>query len=161
MPDSPDTGASLSQLRSRAARNRWAPRQQAVQAVVPDPELTTKERNEQRLIEVTDDATNAYNAILAKPRGMLPMATKPGVENRRKNVNRSLPQIKRMCHTLYGDSLVTPKFWQEYFQEVAKDDFKSGRRRPSGEHADWLPSFEYLTRPKIMVEVFEKALSRG
>lgn len=169
--------SSLSQTRRRAARWRsieitelviTAPAQLTL---IPDPpkpkqpttaekKAMTKERMEQRLIEVTDDAIAAYNDILGKPHGYLPKVTKIGIETRRANVKRVVDVAKRICTTLYGDSVITPTFWTQYFTECKHDPFKSGRGEYKNGHENWTPDFEYLTRPKIMTDVFEKAVSK-
>lgn len=108
---------------------------------------------------ITEDAIAAYNAILAMPHGVLSKVTHIGIENRRKEVARSIAMARRMCEQLYGDPTVTRRFWEQYFGEVDKDDFKSGRMMGGNGHDTWRPGFEYLTRPTIMLTVFENAVS--
>lgn len=172
MTDDPSKGATLSQIRRRASR--W---QAAAEVIVPEyrppvqltlvpdvPKPTTakkaamkKEHAEQRVITITDEAVAAYNAILAKPNGLLPRATTAGIGERRKNVQRCIDVVKRICGELYGDTVITATFWDQYFGECTKDRFLSG----NGEYVpeDWRPDFEYLTRPKTVVRTFEKAMA--
>lgn len=174
MTDAPSKGASLSQVRRRAAR--WTGVEVAEIEAPPPVQLTlvpaapaptpatkramTKEAKEQRLIEITDEAIAVYNELLAKPHGRLPKATRTGIEAHRKNVNRSVPVIKRICGELYGDTTIVERFWRQYFTEIKNDPFKSGNGSYSQGHENWTPTFEYLTRPAIVIEMFEKAVSR-
>lgn len=123
----------------------------------PKPEKPDKE---QRLAEVTDDAVAAYNAILAKPHGKLPVVTSISIERRRDEVKRSVRAISRICDELYGESIISPKFWEQYFTECKRDDFLSGYGGYSEQHKNWTPDFEYLTREKTVTKVFERAMSR-
>lgn len=118
-----------------------------------------EEARAQRIAQITQDATEAYNRILARPNGLLPQATPVGDMERRKNVTRCIKQASAICQHQFGDPKVTPHFWDRYFHEVDKDDFMAGRGQYSGRHNNWKPSFEYLTRPKTMIDVFEKAVS--
>lgn len=116
---------------------------------------------ERRLCEITDEAIAAYNRILAKPNGKLSRVRPEVVTERRKNVRRCLQLASRICKQQYGGPQVTTKFWEAYFNEVDKDDFRSGRQAPGNNNANWRPSFEYLTRPATMADVFEKAMAHG
>lgn len=112
----------------------------------------------QRLSVHTDNAMAAYNAIVAKPAGLLSRVTKVGIEERRTDVKRCLRVAARICQHQYGDPAITPQFWDDYFHLVAEDDFKSGRQKSGKGHPNWRPGFEYLTRRETMTEVFEHAL---
>lgn len=116
----------------------------------------------ERLAAVTTDAIAAFNSILsvkAKPEpGLLPSVhATVGHENRRKQVGRCLKVARDICQALYGNTVITPEFWREYFGQCAEDPFKSGRQAPGKGHENWQPSFEYLTRPAVMLEVFDKS----
>jgi hypothetical protein len=176
MSDIPESGESLSAKRRQAIRNRWnkpaaslpmPPAQPAQLKLVVDNKTTKAKPKpptaiiDRRVCEITDECIAAYNAILAKPHGKLAKVSAVGIENRRKDVKRSIEVASRMCLELYGDRKITPEFWQQYFSEVNKDDFKAGRQAGGPGHENWLPTFEYLTRPAIMVDVFEKAMSRA
>lgn len=114
------------------------------------------------LAEITDDAITAFNEILGKPNGLLARVTKAGREERQKLVKRCLKTASEICaDQQQGDPNITPKFWAAYFAEVDRDPFKSGRQPPGPGHENWKPDFEYLTRPKTMLEVFDGAMSRG
>jgi hypothetical protein len=115
---------------------------------------------EQRVNEIASDAIAAYNAILAKPAGLLPMVTEASKPTRIKNVTRSIQLASGICKQLYGDKRITPVFWQQYFTECKNDDFLAGRGPYSQSHSNWTPDFEYLTRPATLTRVFEKAVSR-
>lgn len=108
---------------------------------------------------VTSDAVAAYNRILAKPNGLL-RAVRPtvGMDARREQVKRCLKLASEICQELNGDSRVTPAFWESYFEAVRDDDWHSGRGPYSGEHANWRPDFEFLTRKKTMQRIYERAV---
>lgn len=180
MPDKPESGESLSAIRRRSAAGRWQRSEPIKLTVRPEPKpsqlvlavdntsnhvpVARKPRAltiDQRVCQITDECIAAYNTTLAKPHGFLAKATAVGIENRRKEVKRSLDLASRMCGELYGNPRIEPKFWLQYFEEVKKDDFRSGRRAPGDAHPNWIPTFEYLTRPTIMLDVFEKAMSRA
>ncbi len=112
-----------------------------------------------RIAAVTDDAVEAYNRILAQPNGVLRRVSRVGIERRRGDIMRCARAAGRICLELYGDKTVTTKFWDQYFNEIDKDDFKAGRQPCVGQHVNWKPSFEYLTRENVMIEVFESAVS--
>lgn len=173
MPHDPSKGEPLSAIRRTAACTRWGAaevrlppvaRVEVMQpAPVPEPSTTESAhaKAERRLREITDDAIAVYNRMLAKPNGKLPRVRPEVVDERRKNVRRCLQLASRICQQQYGAPKVTTKFWEAYFGEVDKDDFRSGRQGPSNSHPTWKPGFEYLTRPAIMAEVFEKAMAHG
>lgn len=126
-----------------------------------DPPADPKPTKAQRLAQVTDEATEAYNAICAKPVGLLPKATKPGRETRQANVRRILKTASAICQEQYGDPRITPQFWTDYFTAIEADDFKSGRQGGGKDHPNWLPDFEYLTRRDTLLEVFERAVTEA
>ena len=57
--------------------------------------------------------------------------------------------------------MVTRQFWDDYFAEVNRDDFRAGRRAGGKGHEGWTPDFEYLTRKDVMSAVFDRALSEA
>lgn len=124
----------------------------------PSPADIAAKRQE-RLSVVTNEAIEAYNRILAKPSGLL-AAVKPsvGLETRREQVRRCLKTAGEICAEQFGDSRVTPEFWQAYFETAADDDFHAGRGPYSGGHANWRPDFEFLTRKATMLKLFERAI---
>lgn len=123
--------------------------------------LESNEQKRQRLIEITDDAVEAFNRILGRPVGLLP-AVHPtvGKEKRRKEVGRILKVVRDICLDQYKDPHITKTFWEDYFSECERDDFKSGRQLAGKGHENWKPSFEYLTREAVVIEVFDKANSQ-
>ena len=113
----------------------------------------------ERLSVVTSDAVLAYNRILGKPNGLLrAVRASVGVDTRREQVKRCLKTASEICQDLYGDSRITPEFWAAYFESAAADDFSSGRGPYTGDHKDWRPDFEYLTRKTTMLKLFERAV---
>lgn len=131
----------------------------------PDDRETSEQRKArekaeaaQRLSAHTANAMDAYNAMLAKPNGLLPKATKVGIEEKRANVKRCLRTASRICADRYGSPAVTPQFWEDYFHLVSEDEFKSGRQGAGKGHGNWVPDFEYVTRPDTMTAVYEAAL---
>lgn len=113
----------------------------------------------ERLAAVSADAVAAYNRILGKPNGLL-RAVRPGVgqDTRRDQVKRCVKTAAEICQSLYGDSRITPAFWEAYFESASDDPFHSGRGPYGGEHANWRPDFEFLTRRATMLKLFERAV---
>jgi hypothetical protein len=112
------------------------------------------------LAAITDDAIDAFNAKLARPHGALPQVNKAvGREKRQQQVKRILSTAADICAQIYQSRDITRKFWDDYFLEVDADDFKSGRTNGGAGHENWTPSFEYLTRAKTMIDVFDKGAS--
>lgn len=120
-----------------------------------------REQAQQRLCQITDEASAAYNAICAKPHGLMQLATKPGRETRQANVRRILATASAICDEQYGDKRITRQFWDDYFGAVQADEHKSGRLGGGRGHENWVPDFEYLTRKDTMVDVFEKTVTEA
>lgn len=110
-----------------------------------------------RLAQVTDDATEAYNAICAKPAGLMPKATAAGRQSRQQQVKRVVDLARSICAEQYGDPVITRKFWDDYLAAVQADDFHSGRQGGGKGHDGWTPDFEYITQRKTMLRVYERA----
>jgi len=111
---------------------------------------------------VTVDAITAFNAKLGKPKGKLAAVSLTiGIEKRQTQVKRCLRVATQICREQYGDPRVTPEFWVAYCAEIDRDPFKSGRTQPGEGHANWRPTFEYLTREKTMLEVFDAAVAES
>ena len=113
----------------------------------------------QRLGTITDDATAAYNRILAKPKGLLPAARKSvGRDKRLADVKRAVKVCREICAELHeGDSTITPAFWEMLFNTYAEQPFTSGAGPYEGAHANWTPDFEFLTRPAQILKIFERS----
>jgi hypothetical protein len=127
------------------------------QPAKPNPTVLA-ERRAQRLGAITDDAIAKFNATLAKPHGKLAaVSTKVGRKTRLKNVDRCLQTASEICEDQFGDKKITPEFWAMYFAACLEDDFANGTGPYSGDHANWRPDFEYLTRPATMLKMFERA----
>lgn len=109
-----------------------------------------------RLSQVTDEAIEAYNRLVAEPLA-LPRALPVGIERKRGYVRRSLRTIREVCRAAYGSDRIEPRFWADYFATQAADDFIAGRSGRTGPHANWRPDFEYLTRPDVIAKAFERA----
>lgn len=114
-------------------------------------------RRAERTAAVTEDAIEAYNSILAKPNGKLSKVSNVGRKTRRKQIARMLTIASEICIDQFGDRRVTPAFWQAYFAACNADRWMRGDGPYTGDHANWTPDFEYLTRPTTVVKVFEKA----
>ena len=115
----------------------------------PDPAV--------RLAQVTDEATEAYNAICAKPHGLMPKATAPGRQARQQHVKRVVELARAICVEQYGSNTITPQFWTDYLTALQADDFHSGRQAGGKGHENWTPDFEYVTQRKTMLRVYERA----
>lgn len=113
----------------------------------------------ERLAQVTKDATETFNeSKLVKPNGgLLATVTKVGNETRQKQVRKCITVARQICAEDYGAERITREFWADYWAECHADDHKSGRSGGGREHPNWVPTFEYLTREKTMVEVYERA----
>ena len=115
-------------------------------------------RRAERLAAVTDDAIAAYNRMLGKPAGLLSSVNaRVGRTKRQEQVRRMLQVASEICDDQFGDKRITPEFWEAYFGACAEDPFHSGRGPYSGQHANWRPDFEFLTRPAQVLKVFERA----
>ena len=112
---------------------------------------------EARLTQITRDAMAAYNATLAKPNGHCRKVTEIGFEKKRLLVKRCLKIASEICEVQYGGPQITAKFWSDYFQTISRDEFKSGRAGGGKGHEGWIPNFAYLTRPDVMIDVFDQA----
>lgn len=124
------------------------------------PPADLGERKAERLRQVTADAIDAFNATLGKPHGLLPaVSPKVGREKRQDQVKRCLRVARQICEQQFGALTITREFWDAYFAECERDDFKSGRKPPGREHSSWTPTFEYLTREDVVLGVFDKATS--
>lgn len=114
----------------------------------------------ERLRQVTQEAIDAYNAILGKPNGLLP-AVHLLTPARLKQVNRCVPTMRQICQQAYGSTTITAEAWTDYFRTVSSDPFRSGRQRGGRGHENWTPDFDYLTRPDVIAAVFDRAMSDG
>lgn len=126
----------------------------------PPPRRRTKEEQAARLAEITDDALDAYNRILAKPNGRLRRATRVGIERKRMLVHRAIPTLRDICQDQYDSPVITRELWDTLFEAVKKDPFKSGKQRGGAGHENWKPTFAYLVRPDVILDVFEAALEQ-
>lgn len=115
----------------------------------PDPIL--------RLAQVTDEATEAYNAICAKPHGLMPRAKPAGRQARQQHVKRVVELARAICVEEYEADKITPQFWTDYFTALQADDFHSGRLAGGKGHENWTPDFEYVTQRKTMLRIYERA----
>lgn len=112
----------------------------------------------QRLAAVTSDAIDAYNAALARPKGLLPAVTLKN-EERQKQVKRCLKVASEISMRENGAPTLTPEFWKQYFETAEADDFHAGRVPGGKGHANWVPDFEFLTRPDTMTKLYDRAVS--
>ena len=119
-----------------------------------------KPKKSDRLTAVTEQAIAAFNSTLSVKAGGLLSAVTMCSDKRKAQVKRTVKLAAMACERLYGSPTVTPEFWIQYFEEVGKDDFKSGRGPYVNGHANWRPDFEYLTRPEVVEKVIDDALSR-
>lgn len=137
-------------------RSGSSPTGDAGQGPAPAEPVKLAEKRQARLREITQDAIAAYNAMLTRPRGLLPFV-KPGVgtKAREKQVARIIDVASDICRAEYGDPKITRRFWDDVFGLVREDDFLSGRRPPGAEHPNWRPDFEFLTRPKTLLRLYD------
>ena len=110
---------------------------------------------EVRLSQVTDEAIEAYNRLIAGPLSLPPC--KPVAMNRKRGyVRRSLAAIRDVCRDAYGSERIEARFWDDYFATQAANDFIAGRTGRTGSHSNWKPDFEYLTRPGVIEKAYER-----
>lgn len=113
----------------------------------------------ERISAITADAIEAYNRILGKPNGLLrAVRASVGIDSRREQVKRCLKTASEICQELYGDSRITPEFWKAYFESASESDFHSGKGPYRGEHENWRPDFDYLTKKNTMLKLFDRAV---
>lgn len=150
------------QIQNRTEEEQSSLRSDSSSATPPTPPADLGKARSERLAQVTVEAIAAFNAVLGKPAGLLP-AINPavGAEKRRAQVKRCLRVASQICVQQFGGPTVTRGFWDAYWVECAMDEFKSGRQTPGKGHENWTPSFEYLTREAVMLEVFDRATSAG
>lgn len=124
------------------------------------PPADLNQHKTERLAQITDDAIASFNTILGQPNGLLPsIRPKVGIEKRRAQVGRCLRTARQICDDQTGSTVITREFWDSYFGTCSDDEFKSGRTPPGKGHENWKPSFEYLTREAVMLDVFDKAVA--
>lgn len=115
-------------------------------------------RRAERLATVTDNAIAEYNRVLGRPVGKLPAVNpKVGRKKRQEQVRRMLQVASEICDDQFGDKKITPEFWESYFAACDAYPFMRGDGPYTGAHANWRPSFDYLTRPDTVLKVFERA----
>jgi hypothetical protein len=117
-----------------------------------------------RLATVTHDAIETFNASpLTKANGGLVPNVEPNVggDKRRAQVAKSLKVARDICLKDFDSELIPRAFWIEYWELCFEDEHKSGRAGGGKDHANWVPTFEYLTREATMLEIYDKAASAG
>jgi len=148
------------QLLSTTPSNDPNPASEPKPSVTPPADIAL--RRAERLAAITDNAIEVYNRTLAKPHGKLAAVNlKVGRKKRQEQVRRSLETASEICADQYGDKRITPEFWENYFGACADDPFTSGDGPYAGQHANWRPDFEYLTRPATVLRVFERATNQA
>ena len=114
----------------------------------------------ERLRQVTEEAIAAYNAKLGKPNGKLP-AVHLVNPVREAQVRRCLSIARSICQRQYGVATVGPRFWADYFTVVDSDPFHSGRQPGGKGHEGWKPDFDFLTQPRTMTRLFDRAVDEA
>src|SRR5690606_35443085 len=107
----------------------------------------------------TTEAIDAYNAILAKPKGLLPAVSAVGRHKRQDQVRRCLRTAREICAEQFGSPTVLPELWTAFFGTCAADEFHSGRKSGGKGHENWTPDFEFLTRETTMLKVYDRDAS--
>lgn len=119
-------------------------------------EEAKKARTAQRLRQVTQEAIDAYNDRLARPKGLLP-GVRLLTDERLRQVKRCLPVATQIAVRTTGSTTITPEFWGAYFDAVAQDEFWSGRKPGGRGHENWTPNFDSLTQPDVLTRIYERA----
>lgn len=128
----------------------------------PIPINPAAERQALRLAVVTRDAVETFNAAMSvQGCGMLSAVLLPDSDTRRSNVRRSLKVVRAICEKLYGKPEIRREFWKDYWDECARDPFKSGRGPYGNGHENWRPDFEYLTRVEVIEKTFNDSASQA
>jgi hypothetical protein len=128
----------------------------------PEDPPAEKAKQADRLAQVTRDAVEVFNATLSKQAGgFLAAVTFPDSEKRRGQVKRAVKFIRSVCDRLYGSPTITREFWEDYFAECKLDPFRSGQGPYTNGHSNWLPDFEYLTRPEVIEKSVDDGLARA
>lgn len=131
--------------------------QELLSADKPLTPVSEKQASRQeRLAQVTDEAIAAYNATLAKPKGLLPKVTKVGREKRRQQVAQCVGVAREICEEEYGSERIVPEFWTAYFTACAQDDFLAGRGPYTNGHENWRPDFKHLTKSETLLKVYDR-----
>jgi hypothetical protein len=120
-----------------------------------DAKRAKQEAKKQRLKQVTQEAIDAYNARMAKPRGLLP-GVRLLTDERMRQVKRCLPTAVQIAQSTTGATVITPEFWADYFEAVSADPFWSGQTPPGRGHESWTPNFDSLTQPDVMAKIYER-----
>lgn len=123
-----------------------------------------RQRQAQRLAEVTDAALVTFNASkLVKPNGgaLATVSEKVGRENRQRQVQRCIAVARQICAEDYQADHITDEFWRDYWAVAHADDFHAGRQRGGRGHENWTPDFEFLTRPATMLKLYDRAASEA
>lgn len=126
------------------------------------PGETDAQTRERRLSEVVRDAIETYNAApFTKARGGNCPNIQPSNLKARDWVKRAIEQIRAICLQAYGSKTITRQFWIDYWAAVDGDPFSSGRKPGGEEHANWVPDFEFHTRPARIAKMFDLAMSEN
>lgn len=126
---------------------------------VPDPATSKEAKRQERLAQVTAAAIDAYNATMStKGCGLLPYVRPTvGTTKRQQMVRRCIDTAREICRTEFGSDRITAEFWAAYFGICAEDPFCSGKQQPGNGHENWRPDFEYLTRPAVMLRLYDRS----
>lgn len=126
----------------------------------PADEATTptSTRQHAELAEATTAAIEAFNASRLTKRngGLLAAVSGVGLEKRRAQIRRCLKVAKEIAELTMGRPVADAEFWTAYWQTVEDDPFHSGRQGGGAGHANWLPDFEFLTRPAVMQRLYDR-----
>lgn len=121
-----------------------------------------KAQHEERLTQVTRDAIESYNAspLVKKNGGLLPAVKMgAGFATRRQQVKRCVKMAREICAKELQSPVITREFWEQYWSICDADDFLAGRQEPGKGHENWSPDFEFLTKPKTMLRVYNNSES--
>lgn len=117
-------------------------------------------KGELRARVIAGEAVRTFNAAkLTKKQGgkIANVSDSVGFHNRVKQVKRVLRLASEIQKEATGSQVITEKFWSDYWDVLADDNFMAGRTKPGNGHENWKPDFEYFTREATMLKVFERA----
>jgi len=147
-------GASLppQQVRQPPQEIRQPPQQ--VPSNRKEPSRTIKS-NQVALIAI--ETFNASQLVRANGGLLGPVNPAVGMELRAKQVEKCIKTALAIREEMDGAGELDAPFWETYWSACYADEHKSGRKGGGPNHPNWLPNFEYLTRAKTMLEVYERA----
>lgn len=121
-------------------------------------ESPTSIRKAAKVAEATAAAIETFNAspLTKRNGGLLANVSSVGIDKRRAHIGRCLKTAEEIAEAALGRPVADAEFWRAYWETVEADPFHSGKQGGGRGHENWLPDFEYLTRPAVMAKLYER-----